>query len=136
MPSLLLACSRLLRLEPKWQWPFWHSAAHPRKNSCFHPNGGVVGDCGSANLSDININKGIWRVAGRESGCPKLLGSPWTPPVRGTPPEAFRRLPRKFSHNRTTSNPELPRKFPKLPRKFPDFPGGQPLSYGSLTTLS
>ena len=29
-------------------------AALPQTNSCFHPNGGVVGDCGSANPSDIN----------------------------------------------------------------------------------
>ena len=41
-------------LEPKWQWPFWHSTAHPLTHSCVHPNGGVVGDCGSANPSDIN----------------------------------------------------------------------------------
>ena len=41
-------------LEPKWQWPFWYSAAHPQTNSCIHPTGGIVGDCGSANPSDIN----------------------------------------------------------------------------------
>ena len=41
----------------------------------------------------------IWRVAGRESGSPELLGSPRTSPeVPRTSPEVFRRLPRKFSH--------------------------------------
>ena len=41
----------------------------------------------------------IWRVAGRESGSPELLESPWTSlEVPPTSPEAFRRLPRKFSH--------------------------------------
>ena len=41
----------------------------------------------------------IWRVAGRESGSPELLGSPRTSPeVPRTTPEVFRRLPRKFSH--------------------------------------
>ena len=49
-------------LEPKWQWPFWHSAAHPQTNSCVHPNGGVVGDCGSADLSDINKNRGFGKL--------------------------------------------------------------------------
>ena len=45
-------------LEPKWQWPFWHPAAHPQINSCTHPSGGIVGDCGSASPSDIN-NTGV-----------------------------------------------------------------------------
>ena len=83
----------------------------------------------------------IWRVAGRESGSPELLGSPQTSPeVPRTSPEVFgnfrgssltvelnsnSKLPRKF--------PKLPRKFPELPRKFREFPGGQPLSLGSLT---
>ena len=41
----------------------------------------------------------IWRVTGRESGSPELLGSPRTSPeVPRTSPEVFRRLPRKFSH--------------------------------------
>ena len=41
----------------------------------------------------------IWRVAGRESDSPELLGSPRTSPeVPQTSPEVFRRLPRKFSH--------------------------------------
>ena len=35
-------------LEPKWQWPFWYSAALFLTNSCFHPIGGVGGSCGSA----------------------------------------------------------------------------------------
>ena len=83
----------------------------------------------------------IWRVAGRESGSPELLGSPRTSPEASqTSLEVFRQLLRKFSHCGTYQQPEvprkfpkLPRKFPKLPRKFPDFPGGQPLSLGSLT---
>ena len=41
----------------------------------------------------------IWRVAGRESGSPELLGSPRTSPeVPQTSLEVFLRLPRKFSH--------------------------------------
>ena len=35
-------------LEPKWQWPFWYSAAPFRTSSCIHPIDGVVGSCGSA----------------------------------------------------------------------------------------
>ena len=33
--------------EPKWRWPSWDSAAPLRPLSCFHPNDGVVGSCGS-----------------------------------------------------------------------------------------
>ena len=29
-------------LEPKWQWPFWHSAAPFRISSCIHPIDGVA----------------------------------------------------------------------------------------------
>ena len=77
----------------------------------------------------------IWRVAGRESGSPELLGSPRTSPeVPRTSPEVFSATsPEVLSPWNLNNNPELPRKFPKLPRKFPDFPGGQPLSLGSLT---
>ena len=46
-----------------------------------------------------NYWRQIWRVAGRESGSPELLGSPRTSPeVPRTSPEVFRRLPRKSSH--------------------------------------
>ena len=83
----------------------------------------------------------IWRVAGRESGSPELLGSPRTSPeVPRTSPEVFGDFPGSSLAVELHSNPEVPRKFPKLPRKFPklpgkfqDFPGGQPLSLGSLT---
>ena len=83
----------------------------------------------------------IWRVAGRESGSPELLGSPRTSPeVPRTSPEVFGDFPGSSLTVELNSNPEvlrkfpkLPRKFPKLPRKFRDFPGGQPLSLGRLT---
>ena len=83
----------------------------------------------------------IWRVAGRESGFPELLGSPRTSPeVPRTSPEVFGDFPGSSLTVELNSNPEVPRKFPKLSRKFPklprkfrDFPGGQPLSLGSLT---
>ena len=76
----------------------------------------------------------IWRVAGRESGSPELLGSPWTSPeVPRTSPEVFGDFPGSSLTVELNSNPEVPRKFPKPPRKFRDFPGGQPLSLGSLT---
>ena len=80
----------------------------------------------------------IWRVAGRESGSPELLGSPPTSPE--VPPKFFGDFPGSSLTVELSSNPGVPRKFPglprkspKLPRKFPDFPGGQPLSLGSLT---
>ena len=83
----------------------------------------------------------IWRVAGRESGSPELLGSPRTSPeVPRTSRKFFGDFPGSSLTVELNSNPEvprkfpkLPRKFPKLPRKFPDFPGGQPFSLGSLT---
>ena len=58
----------------------------------------------------------IWRVAGRESGSPELLGCPQTSPE-------FPELPRKFFGDfpgssltvELHSNPEVPRKFPRLP---------------------
>ena len=83
----------------------------------------------------------IWRVAGRESGSPELLGSPRTSPeVPRTSPKVFGDFPGSPLTVELNSNPEVPRKFPKLPRKFPklprkfrDSPGGQPLSLGSLT---
>ena len=92
--------------------------------------------------------RNIWRVAGKESGCPELLGRPRTSPeVPRTSPEVFGDFPGSSLTVELNSNPEVPRKFPKLPRKFPklprkfpklprkfrDFPGGQPLSLGSLT---
>ena len=83
----------------------------------------------------------IWRVAGRESGSPELLGSPQTSlEVPRTSPEVFGDFPGSSLTVELNSNPEVPRKFPKLPQKFPklprkfrDFPRGQPLSLGSLT---
>ena len=80
----------------------------------------------------------IWRVAGRESDSPELLGSPRTSPeVPQTSPEVFRRLPRKFSHcgayQQSRGSPEVSQTSPDFPGRFPDFPGGQPLSLGSLT---
>ena len=93
-------------------------------------------------ISDHGLGwRQIWRVAGRESGSPKLLGSPRTSPeVPRTSPEVFGDLPGRSLTVELNSNPEVPRKFPKLPqkfsklpRKFWDFPGGQPLSLGSLT---
>ena len=83
----------------------------------------------------------IWRVTGRESGSPELLGSPRTSPeVPRTSPEVFGDFPGSSLTVELNCNPELPRKFPKLPRKLPglprkfrDSPGGQPLSLGSLT---
>ena len=65
----------------------------------------------------------IWRVAGRESGSPELLGSPWTSPeVPRTSPEVFGDFPGSSLTVELNSNPKLPRKFPKLPRKFPELP--------------
>ena len=84
----------------------------------------------------------IWRVAGRESGNPELLGSPRTSPevpqtspeVPQTSPEVFRRLPPEVLSlwNFTAiqgfpgSFPNFPGSFPDFPGSFPDFPGGQP----------
>ena len=86
----------------------------------------------------------IWRVAGRESGSPELLGSPRaSPQVPRTSPELFGDFPGSSLTVELNCNPEVPRKFPKLSRKFPglprkfrDFPGGQPLPLGSLTPSS
>ena len=84
----------------------------------------------------------IWRVAGRESGSPELLGSPPTSPeVSRTPPEVFGDFPGSSLTVELNSNsrgsPEVSRTslevFRRLPRKFPDFPGFEPLSLGSLT---
>ena len=114
---------------------------------------GLLGSREQGNLrkcspSALESWRQIWRVAGRESGFPDLLGSPRpsgkSPDFAGSSPNfpgsfsatspevpslwnftAIRRFPGSF--------PKLPRKFPKLPRKFRDFPGGQPLSLGSLT---
>ena len=91
-------------------------------------------------LMELNWRQ-IWRVAGRESGSPELLGSPRTSPeVPRTSPEVFGDFPGSSLTVEFNSNPEVPRKFPRLSRKFPalprkfrDFPGGQPLSLGSLT---
>ena len=66
----------------------------------------------------------IWRVAGRESGSPELLGSPGLP-------RKFPELPRKFFGDfpessltvELNSNPEVLRKFPKLPQTSPEVPG-------------
>ena len=66
----------------------------------------------------------IWRVAGRESGNPELLGSPQTSPeVPPTCPEVFfGDFPGSSLTVELYSNPGVPRKFPKLPRKFPGLP--------------
>ena len=83
----------------------------------------------------------IWRVAGRESGSPELLGSPPTSPeVPRTSPEVFRRLPRKFSRcgskQQSRGSPEVSRTSPEVPRASPEVPGlprrsafFRPLSY-------
>ena len=70
----------------------------------------------------------IWRVAGRESGYPELLGSPRTSPeVPQTSPEVFRPLPRKFSHCGTSQqsrgSPEVSQTSPEVPRTSPEVPG-------------
>ena len=67
----------------------------------------------------------IWRVAGRESGSPELLGSPRTSPeVPRSSPEVIRRLPRKFSHcENLTAVQRFPGSFPNFPGSSPDFPG-------------
>ena len=67
----------------------------------------------------------IWRVAGRESGYPELLGSPRTSPeVPQTSPEVFRRLPRKFSHcgtlQQSRGSPEVSQTSPEVPRTSPE----------------
>ena len=65
----------------------------------------ALGDCGH------NGWRQIWRVAGRESGSPELLGSPRTSPeVPRTSPEVFRRLPGSSFTVELNSNPEVPRK--------------------------
>ena len=82
----------------------------------------------------------IWRVAGRESGCPELLGSPRTSPeVSRTSPESFRRLPRKFSHygtyQQSRGSPEVPQtspEVPRLPRRSAPF-SGRPDTLSRLT---
>ena len=60
----------------------------------------------------------LWRVAGRQSGSPELLESPWASPEV---PELPRKFPSDFPGSSLTvessSNPDVPRKFPG------DFPG-------------
>ena len=83
----------------------------------------------------------IWRVAGRESGYPELLGSPRTSPeVPRTSPEVFRRLPRKFSHcgtlQQSRGSPEVSQTSPEVPRTSPEVSSTSrrsALSLGSLT---
>ena len=83
----------------------------------------------------------IWRVTGRESGSPELLGSSRTSPeVPRTSPEVLGDFPGSSLTVELNSNPEVPRKFPKLPGSSPNFPGSsgtspkvKPLSLGSLT---
>ena len=70
----------------------------------------------------------IWRVPGRESGSPELLGSPPTSPeVPRTSPEVFRRLPRRFSHcgtkQQSRGSPEVSRTSPEVPQTSPEVPG-------------
>ena len=88
------------------------------------------------------ISEQSWRVAGRESGSPELLGSPPTSPeVPRTSPEVFRRLPWKFSRygtkQQSRGSPEVSLTYPDVPQTSPEVPGlprgGQPLSLGSLT---
>ena len=67
----------------------------------------------------------IWRVAGRESDYPELLGSPRTSgEVPQTSPEVFRRLPRKFSHcgtlQQSRGSPEVCQTSPEVPRTSPE----------------
>ena len=83
----------------------------------------------------------IWRVAGRESGTPELLGSPQnSPEVPRTSPEVFGDFPGSSLTVELNSNPEVPRKFPRLPRKFPGlprkFPGLPRRSAPSLGSLT
>ena len=49
----------------------------------------------SGDSQEVPLNRRqIWRVAGRESGSPDLLESPWTSPgLPRTSPEVPRRLP-------------------------------------------
>ena len=90
--------------------------------------------CHFTAISNLCDWRQIWRVAGRESGSPELLESPWTSPeVPRTSPEVFGDFPGSSLTVELNSNPgvprkspRLPRKFPGLPRRFPDFPGGQP----------
>ena len=70
----------------------------------------------------------IWRVAGRESGSPELLGSPPTSPeVPRTSPEVFRRLPRRFCHcgtkQQSRGSPEVSRTSPEVSQTSPEVPG-------------
>ena len=60
----------------------------------------------------------IWRVAGRESGSPELLESPWTSQIRSSPNKFLGDCPRTPLTVNFKRNPEVPRKFPRLPRKF------------------
>ena len=83
-------------------------------------------------VTDLRWRRQIWRVAGRESGSPELLGSPRTSPeVPRTSPAVFRRLPRKFSHCGTQqqsraspevsqTSPEVPQTSPEVTRTFPE----------------
>ena len=120
----------------KWTQPFWATGCQrSNRNQVSHF---TIGD---KKITRLTFRRQIWRVAGRESGSPELLGSPRTSPeVPRTSPEVFGDFPGSSLTVELNSKPEVPRKFPKLPRKFPklprkfrDFPGGQPLSLGSLT---
>ena len=81
---------------------------------------------GIPELESLRENwKQIWRVAGRESGTPELLGSPRTSPeVPRTSPEVFRRLPRKLSHcgtkQQSRGSPEVSRTSPAVSQTSPE----------------
>ena len=88
-----------------------------------------------------NLETQLWRVAGRESGYPKLLESPRTSPeVPQTSPEVFRRLPRKFSHcgtlQQSRGSPEVSQTSPEVPRTSPEVSRTSRRSALSLASLT
>ena len=69
----------------------------------------------------------IWRVTGRESGSPELLGSPRTSPeVPRTSPEVFGDFHRSSLTVELNSNQEVPRNFPEVSRTSPEVPRTSP----------
>ena len=96
-------------------------AKPPSANPCSKP----LMCCDSRDPLKEHLWGQIWRVAGRESGYPELLGSPQTSPeVPQTSPEVFRRIPQKFSHcgtlQQSRGSPEVSQTSPEVPRTSPE----------------
>ena len=79
----------------------------------------------------LNFETQIWRVAGKESGCPELLGRPRTSPDPNFSGSFSATSPEVLSLWNLTAIQRFPGSFPNFPGSSPNFPGSSGTSLES-----